>query len=444
MMKSCVPFKESDGEIQKRKIPYLFILLLLRKKDNMHGKMIREKQFTNAFAALGIAVDNISWYIKKRIAGPRRSGKTQTEEYFVKRYVVESAFLVNRLTGVERVAIETLKCLDAMVQPGQLEILVLKEPELQKAQECLGQLQNISVRISIPGWPKHMKKSRLLWEQLYLPLYCLFTGRKMLGFANESAVLFPGIVCLHDILPLSHPEYFSDMRQVSRLKLRVSNWMIVHRAYRLVTDSEYSAREIRNYYHTNREIAVIGAGWNHVRAVRPDERVFQRLPQLRRGEYFFMLGSLSPRKNQKWFEAMAKKYPQYQFVRTGGQLARVEEESEALPNLFFTGYLSDSEINALMRDMKALLFPSYEEGFGLPPLEALALGRRALVARASCMPEIYRDTVAYFDPNDLQSDLDSMLGMPVCSPDALLQRYSWKTLAEMWLSVLTEDGRPWH
>lgn len=358
----------------------------------------------------------------------------------MRRYVVDSAFLDKRLTGVERVAIETLKKLDPIVQPGQLEIRVQREEQKQKAQEYLGELKNIAVKVGGSG--RVLGKSRigrLLWKQLGLPVYCCCTRRRMLGFANESALLMPGVVCLHDILPLTHPEYFTDMRKSSRLKLRLMDWMIVHCARSLVTDSVYSVREIQKYYHTQRKIHVIGAGWDHMRTIMPDEGIFARIPQLRRGEFFFMLGSLSPRKNQKWFEAMARRYPQYQFVRTGGQLARVEEESVDLPNLFFTGYLSDGEMNALMREMKALVFPSYEEGFGLPPLEALALGRPALVARASCMPEIYGDTVAYFDPDDRNADLDELMNRKTQPVDELLRRYSWENLAKMWLVILNEN-----
>ena len=86
-----------------------------------------------------------------------------------------------------------------------------------------------------------------------------------------------------------------------------------------------------------------------------------------------------------------------------------------------------------MQHCRAFLHPAVFEGFGIPPLEALSQGARILLSNASCLPELYGDTAAYFDPQDYQVDLDALLAQPVSKPDKLLEKYSWDKTARFWL-----------
>ncbi|MCO7109518.1 hypothetical protein NIA69_10575 [Gemmiger formicilis] len=61
------------------------------------------------------------------------------------------------------------------------------------------------------------------------------------------------------------------------------------------------------------------------------------------------------------------------------------------------------------------------EGFGIPPLEALALGAPVALANATCLPELYGDTARYFDPYDYDVDLDALAAQPVAAPDEVLK-----------------------
>ena len=82
------------------------------------------------------------------------------------------------------------------------------------------------------------------------------------------------------------------------------------------------------------------------------------------------------------------------------------------------------------------LHPAVFEGFGIPPLEALSLGAPVAVSRASCLPELYGDTVRYFDPADYSVDLDALLAQPVAPPDKVLKKYSWPVTAAQWLEEI--------
>ena len=109
-----------------------------------------------------------------------------------------------------------------------------------------------------------------------------------------------------------------------------------------------------------------------------------------------------------------------------------------LPNVVLAGYLSDGEVKALMQSSKAFVFPSYFEGFGIPPLEALSCGTNIIVAKASCLPEIYGNCAHYIDPDNTDVDLDALLKEPVEGPKDVLQTYTYANGAKLFHDLLTQ------
>ena len=180
-------------------------------------------------------------------------------------------------------------------------------------------------------------------------------------------------------------------------------------------------------------------GWEHLQPVEADESVFKKLPGVKKGEYYYALGSLAGHKNYRWIREVAARNPDKVFVVAGGKdLAAFGDDAEAVSggNLHYPGYVSDRENKALMQHCKAFLHPAVFEGFGIPPLEALSLGAPVAVSNASCLPELYGDTVRYFDPMDYDVDLDALMAQPVAPPDKVLQKYSWPVTAAAWLPEL--------
>ena len=86
---------------------------------------------------------------------------------------------------------------------------------------------------------------------------------------------------------------------------------------------------------------------------------------------------------------------------------------------------------------KALIQPSIYEGFGLPPLEALAVGSEIIVSNRSSLPEIYRDTAYYIDPYSDGVNLDDLLKkQKVKNSDIVLSEYTWKKAAQQIIQVI--------
>ena len=134
----------------------------------------------------------------------------------------------------------------------------------------------------------------------------------------------------------------------------------------------------------------------------------------------------------------AKQNPNYYFVVTGNNYGN-SKTSFNLPNVIYTGYLSDERIKSLMKWAKAFIQPSFYEGFGIPPMEALSVGCPIIVANRSSLPEIYGKTAHYIDPYNYQSiDINEVLSSPVDDASDILQKYTWEKSAKQFYGILKE------
>lgn len=110
----------------------------------------------------------------------------------------------------------------------------------------------------------------------------------------------------------------------------------------------------------------------------------------------------------------------------------------------FLGYVPDQEFKSIYSNALALVHPSLMEGFSLTGLEAMALGCPVISSNSSCLPEIYQDSVLYFDPNDVSQLTEQILKL-LKSPkfrqkmikqgQLQVQKYSWEKTAQKTFSV---------
>lgn len=337
--------------------------------------------------------------------------------------VVNGVFAGRRASGLERFAVETLRALDEIVAPGRLRLLV---PRYAKS-ESIPSFRNIEV-------VRRGVTPRAFWEQWTMPWYARRVDAETLSLTNTVPVLRPGIACLHDVFYVTHANEFrrSLKGRMAMCLHRVHYRAIAHGGKVIFTVSEYSRRQIAEVLHVPvGRIVVLGNGWEHIRRIVSDDTVLNRHPGLVRGKFLLVLGNLSPYKNLAWVMAAARKRPEIIWAVVGGKPRSVSCAQEPLENVVFLGYVSDGEMKALMENCMALVHPSLDEGFGIPPLEALALGRQSIVARSSCLPEIYGNTVRYIEcPNDIDNAdiLPYLTDMP-CSSNKLLSVYTWKNVA---------------
>jgi glycosyltransferase involved in cell wall biosynthesis len=174
------------------------------------------------------------------------------------------------------------------------------------------------------------------------------------------------------------------------------------------------------------------------------------------GEDFILyVGTAFPHKNLakliEGFEILREKHPHLKLVITGKrdekhmvELMEWAKKRPSYEHIIRPGFVSDAELKWLYEHCRAYVFASLSEGFGLPPLEAMAHGAPVVSSNASCMPEVYGDAAHYFNakrPKDIAEKVDEVLTRPKLREQLIkngyeqLKKYSWKTMAEETLTV---------
>lgn len=342
--------------------------------------------------------------------------------------VINGTVLCDPITGIPRYVYEVVTRLDKLLEGTGLDVRLAYRDDGRPIH--LPPLKNIRL---VP-----LKAVKYFYNMAVLPAYLRRNHAFFVGLASDMLMTRRSVVVLHDIRPL----VMDTDRAFFRFKFWVHCLSTKWFARRVFTVSEDQRRLIsRKLGIPMDKIGVTYNGWEHMRTVTPDEGIFDKLPGVTRGAYFYALGSLAKHKNFQWIREVARRNPDKVFVVAGGKDLRAfgdDTEARDTRNVFYPGYVTDGENAALMRHCKLFLHPAVFEGFGIPPLEALSLGAPIALARASCLPELYGDTARYFDPDDYDVDLDALAAQPVAPPDKVLQKYSWDKTAAFWLEQIKQ------
>ncbi len=337
---------------------------------------------------------------------------------------INGQFTNRRLTGQERFAYEMVSALDDIPPSKNIKwVLVIPSNATN-----IPQLSNIEI-------VKFGKAKGSLWEQTCFAYYLITRHALSLNLCSIMPVLSPGIICIHDLSYKVNPQYFKTAyAKISQLWHKFQYHLAWRFAPIIFTVSEFSKRQMIDIYNVPAEkIIVIGNGWEHFKRISDDDTLLIRRPELFVKPFFFSLGSLAPNKNIEWILAVAKTHPQYNFYIAGNAnltaYGKDYKECDYM-NVKFLGYLPDVEIKTLMRKCKAFIFPSLFEGFGIPPLEALSAGAKIIVAKSSCLPEIFEDSAYYINPYDTNINLDVLLEGHVKEEEAILKKYRFPAFAK--------------
>jgi glycosyltransferase involved in cell wall biosynthesis len=215
--------------------------------------------------------------------------------------------------------------------------------------------------------------------------------------ARESAATM-----IHDaqvyICPASYSRQFEQWYRFSLPR-------IAARSRKVLTVSNFSRQMLAQFKVSAEEnTEVIYNGVDHVLAVEAEPHVVQTLDLLA-GDYVVAFGSLQDHKNLRVvlraFALPALKDLRLLIVGDVDERAVEDRLSVSLPpGTVVAGRVSDAQLRALLEQAICIAYPSTTEGFGLPPLEAMALGCPAVVAPTGALPEVCGDAVLYADPDD--------------------------------------------
>lgn len=299
--------------------------------------------------------------------------------------------------------------------------------------DCNPKIYSISEQLVL--FQKIPNKTKLFWSPHYnIPL--LYKGNI--------------IVTVHDVFHLAMPHYIRGIHR--RLYAKVMYGFIKRKARKVICDSEFTARELVKLVGVNsKQIRIIHNGvdssWFELRSGnRPHPK-----------PYFIYVENVKPHKNLvrmiQAFESLVKKVPHDLILVgrndgfiTGDKIVK-EYASKLADRILFTGFVTDEQLKQYIVNADALVLPSLYEGFGLPPLEAMACGCPCVVSNAASLPEVCGDAALYCDPYDV-NDIADKIYMVINDAKLRLQLiergyervklFSWERTARAFLNVIDE------
>lgn len=255
--------------------------------------------------------------------------------------------------------------------------------------------------------------------------YSLFFGKKseLTHFFNYIIPPFvhgKKVVTIHDMVIRAYPE---TVRFRTKQLLLTGMKKSMKRADIIITDSEFSKTEIEKYYpQFSGKIQVVYCGVNTEKFyhIEDTERIEKTKKNLGiESEYFLYLGTIEPRKNlERLIEAyniLSKRDSSVpKLVMAGGKgwlnsgIYNKVKEYGLEERIIFTKYIPDEDLCPLMNGACAFVFPSIYEGFGMPPLEAMACGVPVVSSGEASLPEVVGDCAVIVDAYSPESIADGM------------------------------------
>lgn len=313
----------------------------------------------------------------------------------------------------------------------------------------------LATEIVLPG---KTPPARLFREHVLLPLACRRERVDILHCPKSAVPFFspcPVVVTLHDLIPIKHPE---TERFAARVYWRLQIPIAARRSDFIITDSEHARNEIMaDFRIPSEKITAIMLGFNPA-MLEPRDEARGREVRGKYGlpaDYILYVGTIQPRKNlDTLIEAFSRLKKERRIanrlVITGRKgwlydslFARLKELALG-DEVIFTGFVPDEELPYVYDGAKAFVYLSFFEGFGLPPLEAMACGVPVITSNTTSLPEVVGDAGIALPPNDVEG-VAAALARVLTDPETAaamkekgLRRartFSWESTARQTLEI---------
>ena len=289
-----------------------------------------------------------------------------------------------------------------------------------KKADFIPRQQNFIVWETSISYENHFRRD--IWEQVYLPWKLhkhridVYHGPSYVLpiFAKNKMVL-----TIYDMTLFATHDWYNP---ISRFRVQKLLRASAKKAHKIIAGSENSKRDIIEILRVPEEkVRVIYIGVNDMYKPIDDQHELDSIKARYgiTGRFVLHVGSLNPRKNiprliDAYGRLPAEILEEYQLVIAGkrswkseGIFAKVKQ-SGLEDRVIFTGFVEDDDLPLLMNAADLLVFPSLYEGFGIPPLEAMACGTPVVASNASSIPEVVGDAALLFDPYNIEEMADAM------------------------------------
>jgi glycosyltransferase involved in cell wall biosynthesis len=324
------------------------------------------------------------------------------------RIAIDAHSVGTGLGGNESYATNLIEALAEIDQSNRYILYVTKREAVERFSN---RWPNFSVRSTLPHTPLIRIPLTLSAELRRNPVDVLHVQ-----FTAPPFSPCPVVVSIHDLSFEHLPETF---KWRSRKQLRITVRRSAREASQVIALSEYARKDIIATYHVNPEkiSAIPLAAPAHFRPIRNAEEL-QRVRQTYgiEGEYILSVGTIQPRKN---LSRLVAAYSRLRWAKPGVKLPKLVlagkcawlydetlrriKELKISDSVILPGYVPETDLPALYSGALCFIYPSYFEGFGLPPLEAMKCGAPVIVGDRTSLPEVVGDAGLLVDPFDVDA-----------------------------------------
>jgi glycosyltransferase involved in cell wall biosynthesis len=306
-----------------------------------------------------------------------------------------------------------------------------------------------------------------LREQIQMPRILEKCGIDLAHFPHFNVpISYKGkfIVTIHDLIlfryptrkasTLSAPAYFLKKKAYHRV---INN--AVKKSQILIAVSEHTKKDILKNFKINPQKVLVtyeGVDLNEQPPADTPETILQKYGIMK--PYILYVGNAYPHKNLDRlvlaFKEIAKRHSGLNLVLAGKEdyfykrLKKFVADSD-ISSVILPGHVDENDLPTIYREAKLYVFPSLYEGFGLPPLEAMARNIPVASSNASCLPEILGNAAFFFDPRGISETAEAV--EKVLTDNVLrkklieagkkqIQKYSWEKMAEKTLDIYKSCG----
>lgn len=238
--------------------------------------------------------------------------------------------------------------------------------------------------------------------------------RQDLAFILELTDLKKTIVTCHDIIPIA---YYNTQNPIWKLSAKG-----LRKAEKIITVSRFSKNDISRYIkYPEEKIEIIPPAVDHnLYYQNRNRKILEKYGIGEDEKVILYVGAEEPRKNVQFlinsFSKLKNRIPHVKLLKVGTpnylrvreKLLKQIESLNLQKDVIFTGYVSESELAEIYNAVDLFVFPSLYEGFGMPPLEAMACGTPVITSNTSSLPEVVGDAAITVDPYDVNKLTEEM------------------------------------